>query len=55
MQTEPVQLNDYDCGLWVLATIAAVLRGFDVTGLTELHIPAFRRYLHRLVLTLSRH
>ena len=53
MQVEPIQTNNHDCGLWVLATIAAVLRGFDVTGLAERHMLWFRGYLHHLVLTLS--
>ncbi|KIK10825.1 hypothetical protein PISMIDRAFT_20060 [Pisolithus microcarpus 441] len=30
--TEPVQSNNHDCGLWVLAQTAAALRGFDLTG-----------------------
>ena len=38
-------MNNYDCGLWVLATVAAVLRGHDATGLTENDMLAFRYYL----------
>jgi len=37
-------MNDYDCGR-VLATVAAVLRGHDATGLTENDMLAFRYYL----------
>ena len=48
----PVQTNMYDCGLWVLACIAAVLRGYDVPGLIEGDILHFRRHLHRLILAL---
>lgn len=47
--THPVQSNDYDCGLWCLAQIAAILRGFDFTGLCEQDMPAFRHYLHELI------
>ncbi|KAF8120229.1 hypothetical protein EV363DRAFT_1191626 [Boletus edulis] len=48
----PLQSNNYDCGIWVLASIAAVLRGYDVTGLSEGDITCFRQYLHALVLSL---
>ncbi|KAF8444153.1 hypothetical protein L210DRAFT_3611346 [Boletus edulis BED1] len=48
----PVQTNNYDCGIWVLATVAATLRGFHVTSLTERDMPAFRAYLHNCVLSL---
>lgn len=44
-QDEALQTNLYDCGLWVLATIAAALRGFDVTGFAEADMPWFRKYL----------
>lgn len=47
--TEPVQSNNYDCGLWVLAQMTAVLRGFEITGLYENDMPAFRHYLHVLI------
>lgn len=49
---QAVQTNSYDCGVWVLAAIAAVLRGFDMTGLHEKDIHNFRRYLYCLVLSL---
>jgi len=48
-KTEPIQSNGYDCGLWILAQMAAVLRGFDVTALQENDMPTFRRYLRVLV------
>ncbi|KAG6376561.1 hypothetical protein JVT61DRAFT_1537 [Boletus reticuloceps] len=51
--TVPVQTNNYDCGIWVLATVAATLRGFHVTSLTERDMPAFRAYLHICVLSLT--
>ncbi|KAI9573733.1 hypothetical protein HD554DRAFT_2058285, partial [Boletus coccyginus] len=49
----PRQTNSYDYGVWVLATVAAVIQGFDATGLKEVEIADFRRYLHYLVLELS--
>jgi Ulp1 family protease len=48
----PLQPNDHDCGLWVLSTIAAVLRGFQVTGLNEGKMLWFRAFLCSLVLAL---
>ncbi|KAG6369442.1 hypothetical protein JVT61DRAFT_14860 [Boletus reticuloceps] len=45
----PRQSNGYDCGVWVLAQIAAVLRGAHVTNLTENDMPAFRRHLYILI------
>ena len=47
-QTRALQTNGYDCGLWVLATVAAVFRGYDATGLTEGDMLAFWYYLHSL-------
>ncbi|KIJ57551.1 hypothetical protein HYDPIDRAFT_104107, partial [Hydnomerulius pinastri MD-312] len=44
------QTNGFDCGLWVLAQIAAVLRGFDITGLQEGDMASFRQYLRIQVL-----
>ncbi|KAI6034740.1 hypothetical protein BKA83DRAFT_4487730 [Pisolithus microcarpus] len=35
------QTNGYDCGLWVLAQIATVLRGYEITGLREEDMIAF--------------
>ncbi|OJT12711.1 hypothetical protein TRAPUB_10739 [Trametes pubescens] len=50
---EPVQKNGYDCGVWVLACIAAILRGFHVVFLTSEQITEFRMRLFALVLTLT--
>ncbi|EMD36683.1 hypothetical protein CERSUDRAFT_73743 [Gelatoporia subvermispora B] len=47
--TSPVQRNGVDCGVWVLAVIAARVRGFDLTGLTEKDLPFFRTYLCGLI------
>lgn len=49
MKTEPVQSNHYDCGIWVLAQMTAVLRGFDITGLHESDMIMFRHYLRVLI------
>ncbi|KIM67521.1 hypothetical protein SCLCIDRAFT_69683, partial [Scleroderma citrinum Foug A] len=49
-QTECLQTNDYNCGLWVLANTAAVLQGHDATGLMEGDMLAFRYYLQSCVL-----
>ncbi|KIJ09168.1 hypothetical protein PAXINDRAFT_87848, partial [Paxillus involutus ATCC 200175] len=51
-QTLPLQKNGYDCGIWVLATIAAVLRGHNATGLKDADMPAFRHYLRALVMSI---
>ncbi|KZT21004.1 hypothetical protein NEOLEDRAFT_1158394 [Neolentinus lepideus HHB14362 ss-1] len=37
-----LQHNAYDCGVWVLASAAAILRRFDGTALPVMHIPALR-------------
>ena len=48
-KTETIQNNDYDCGLWVLAQMAAVLRGFHITGLRENDMSTFRYHLCVLI------
>jgi hypothetical protein len=50
-QVHTLQTNDYDCGVWVLAAIAAVLRGYHVTALAEHDMRWWRRFVHTLVLT----
>ncbi|KIK14024.1 hypothetical protein PISMIDRAFT_43944, partial [Pisolithus microcarpus 441] len=35
---EPRQTNGHDCSVWVLAQMAAVLRGYEVTGIEECDI-----------------
>ncbi|EJD33215.1 cysteine proteinase [Auricularia subglabra TFB-10046 SS5] len=45
----PHQENVVDCGVWVLAVAAAVLRGWRSTALPPDLIPAFRTYLLRLI------
>ncbi|KAG2113977.1 hypothetical protein DEU56DRAFT_874329 [Suillus clintonianus] len=53
IKLEPLQTNGYDCGVWVLAAIMAVLRGFHSTGLHEDDMEGFRQLLYHLVLDLS--
>lgn len=53
--THAVQSNSYDCGLWILAAIAAVLRGKHMTGLVEGDMRVFRQELLRNILYLTRH
>jgi len=52
LQLEPLQSNGYDCGLWVLAQIAAVLRGYDITNLCEGDMRGFRHYLQSVILSI---
>lgn len=52
LNVNPCQSNTYDCGLWVLAAMIAVLRGRHVTGLLEEQMSDFRHYLCSLVLSL---
>ncbi|KIL57472.1 hypothetical protein M378DRAFT_16228 [Amanita muscaria Koide BX008] len=40
-----LQTNSYDCGIWVLATITAVLRGFDLPSLREKDMGEFRQII----------
>ncbi|EMD38084.1 hypothetical protein CERSUDRAFT_48992 [Gelatoporia subvermispora B] len=47
--TSAVQNNGIDCGVWVLATMAAQLRGYHITSLEEGDLPQFRRYLCYLI------
>ncbi|KAI6003806.1 hypothetical protein EDD15DRAFT_2360083 [Pisolithus albus] len=46
---EPRQTNGHDCGVWVLAQMAAVLRGYEVTGMEEHDINHFRHFLGVLI------
>jgi hypothetical protein len=52
MQLEAIQTNDFDCGVWVLACIAAILRGYHVTGLHQENMVGFRDFLCRQILYL---
>ncbi|KAJ7142115.1 hypothetical protein C8R43DRAFT_892278 [Mycena crocata] len=49
---QPCQHNGHDCGLWVLCMMAAIMRGFDTTGISEQHMGYLRATLNHHVLTL---
>ncbi|KAJ8095471.1 hypothetical protein PM082_023241 [Marasmius tenuissimus] len=51
LQVHRVQTDGYDCGIWVLWVIAAVIRGFDYAHIEEQDIFRFRKYLANLVRT----
>jgi Ulp1 family protease len=48
----PMQTNGYNCGVWVLACIAAVLRGYHLPAIKESDIVVFRSFLSHLALSL---
>lgn len=50
--TQARQTNGVDCGLWVLAHLAAVLSGFHTTGLLEGEMNTLRHLLFRRLLAL---
>ncbi|PPQ73357.1 hypothetical protein CVT26_015449 [Gymnopilus dilepis] len=54
LKVSAVQTNTYDCGLWVLAWITSVLRGFGTCSdtLTEDSMPQWRAFLYALVLNI---
>ncbi|KAJ7745942.1 hypothetical protein DFH07DRAFT_748628, partial [Mycena maculata] len=48
----PLQTNSYDCGLWVLCTMAAVMRGQTLPAATEADMADVRELFTDFVLTL---
>lgn len=52
ISVECVQTNGVDCGLWVLATITAILRGYHAAGLAEGDMSRFRTLLLDNILVL---
>ncbi|OAX32297.1 hypothetical protein K503DRAFT_702255 [Rhizopogon vinicolor AM-OR11-026] len=52
LNIQRLQNNGYDCGVWVLAAMIAVLRGRHVTGVREVDIGNLRHYLSVLVLSI---
>ena len=50
--TSAVQSGPVSCGLWVIAGIAAVLRGYHFTGLTEEDMHSLWSSLYRHVVYL---
>ena len=49
LQLEPWQTNGHNCGVWVLAQMAAILRGYDITDVKENDITHFRHFLQVLI------
>lgn len=49
----PQQTNGFDCGVWVIANIAAVFLGFSVTGIQEHEISLVRTSLLCMLLALQ--
>ncbi|KAF7967404.1 hypothetical protein HWV62_34409 [Athelia sp. TMB] len=47
------QTNGYDCGLWILAVMDAVLMGYDTTSCKESDMTIFRRCILNLLLQLA--
>ena len=45
-------VSTVSCGLWVLAAIAAVLRGYHLPSLVESDMPSLRHSLYRHILYL---
>ncbi|KAG1799095.1 hypothetical protein EV424DRAFT_1276662, partial [Suillus variegatus] len=52
LNVQRLQNNDFDCGVWVLATIFAVVRGKHITGVWEQDMDNLRHYLRTMVLAL---
>ncbi|KAF7964604.1 hypothetical protein HWV62_5077 [Athelia sp. TMB] len=52
LMVKPVQSNGYDCGVWTLAGIWAVLGGFEVTSHTEATIGCVQSCLLTAILSL---
>ncbi|KAI0701749.1 hypothetical protein C8Q76DRAFT_633393 [Earliella scabrosa] len=48
--SDKLQTNGYDCGIWVLACIAALLQGFESVRLSEKDIGRFRTRLLGLLI-----
>ncbi|TFK17153.1 hypothetical protein FA15DRAFT_761178 [Coprinopsis marcescibilis] len=47
-----LQTNRFDCGVWVIAFIASILRGYHLPDLKEKDIQEFRRLLYEYALCL---
>ncbi|KAF7972323.1 hypothetical protein HWV62_18424 [Athelia sp. TMB] len=52
LMVKPVQRNGYDCGVWTLAGIWAVLKGYEVTSHTQATIHRVRSCLLSAILAL---
>ncbi|KAJ2917427.1 hypothetical protein MD484_g3033, partial [Candolleomyces efflorescens] len=49
---QSAQTSTYSCGLWVLALVAAIIRGYHLPGLGEHDLERFRNLLYWWTLTL---
>jgi Ulp1 family protease len=45
-----IQKNGYDCGVWVLAGIAAVLRGYHIMDFIDDDMSWFRTFVAGLIM-----
>jgi hypothetical protein len=52
LQGQPCQTNGYDCGVWVLCMMAAFMRGYCSTSLSERDMGDVRRHLTDHIFTL---
>ena len=48
MKTHAVQTNGYDCGVWILSQILAVVQGYRCTGGQECDMKHMRRFMAEL-------
>ena len=51
-QNRPQQTNGYDCGIWVLCMMAAVMRGFSGVEVYEGDMPTLRKLFANHIQTL---
>jgi hypothetical protein len=50
---QPVQTSSNSCGMWALAQIVALLRGYQMTGLEERDMKIFKHWLYMRTLNLQ--
>ena len=48
---KPLQTNGVDCGVWSLAFVAALIRGYESVSISEDNIAKFRARLLNVLLT----
>lgn len=53
LHLQGIQTNGYNCGIWVLAAILAVLQGYDTTSMRETHIESLCTCIFNLILQLE--
>lgn len=54
LTVKSAQTNGYDCGIWILSVMDAVLRGHDTTSCKERDMVVFRQCLLNLMLQLPK-